>query len=162
MLLFLPWSWGLRVGDVKVRNSKQDLTFGDIDADNELSILDILRVEEATDVLDLTLDDDEAAAALKEQGKSARERINEFIGVTKDIEITKGMKLPTGVVAMAPQLLCILLMVIFYIIGVIRVFAAETAGRRLAQDRLAEGRRDHRHRHVRPHGGRDLCHQPVL
>lgn len=129
VLLFLPWinaAMEVTIEDVKVRNSKQDLTFGDIDADNELSILDILRVEEATDVLDLTLDDDEAAAALKEQGKSARERINEFIGVTKDIEITKGFKLPTGVVAAAPQLVCILLMLICFVIGVIRVFAAET------------------------------------
>ena len=129
VLLFLPWvnaAMEITVEDVKVRNSKQDVTYGDIDAENELSILDIVRVEEATDVLDLSLDDDEVAAYFKESGKSARERINEYIGIQKDVEIVKGVKVPTGVVAVAPQLLCILLMVVFYIIGAIRVFAAET------------------------------------
>ena len=128
VLLFLPWinaAMEITVNDVKVNKEKRDLTFGDIDADNELSILDLLRFEEATDVLDLGLDDDEAAASLKETDNGARAFINRYIGVQKDVELSKGFKLPTGVVATAPQLLCVLLMLICYIIGVIRVFAAE-------------------------------------
>lgn len=129
VLLFLPWvnpAMEITVNDVKVGKNKEDLTFGDMDADNELSLLDLLRVEEATDVLDLDLDDDDVDEAMKADGKSARTFINDYMGVKKDVQLTKGFRLPTGVVATAPQLLCILLMLVCFIIGAIRVFAAET------------------------------------
>ena len=142
-LLFLPWfNAAISVeGDAKIAGDPYSFVFGaedveDEDEQEELSILDVVQMEDIEDIVSLKLDEDEYGDfkyALEENGIKKGDYISKMlVGVDKDgkaKDISKvsvlGMKLPVGVVAMAPQLLCILLMVIFFIIGVIRVFASE-------------------------------------
>ena len=134
VLLFFPWfSTGVEVEvyDVEIDGKTYDLTFGDLDVERNvrfgtpLSILDIVQFRDVTELADLKLEDESAAKALKDSGSSARERIRSYLAVPSDVRLGERLQLPTGVLAMAPQLVCILLMAVFFIIGAIRVFAAD-------------------------------------
>ena len=134
VLLFLPWfSTGMEVEiyDVSVLHERYDLVYGDVavrdDASRgtELSILDVVQFRKVTDLVDLRLENKDARDAMKKSGRPADQRIEEFIGLPSDLVISDGFRLPTGLVMMAPQVLCILLMFLFFLIGVLRVFVAD-------------------------------------
>lgn len=133
-LLFFPWfTTCLEVeANVKVNGDYYDLEMGG--EEKEVSILDVVSFSELDEILDTHMRKNAALEdALEEKGIKKSDYAMELLlpqdenGDPQDISTIElfGMNLPTGVVAMAPQLLCILLMVIFFIIGAIRVFAAE-------------------------------------
>lgn len=134
VLLFLPWfSTGMEITiyDVTVDHENYDLVYGDVDVRDdasrgtELSVLDVVQFRKVTDLVDLRLENKDARDAMKDSGRPADQRIEEFIGLPSDLEIFDGFRLPTGLVMMAPQVLCILLMFLFFLIGVLRVFVAD-------------------------------------
>ncbi len=138
-LLFLPcFRTAVCVeGETTLDGAQYDYVFGtddveDADEQEQVSILQIATMEELEDVVGLRLDNESFERALKEQDLKKSDYINKMLvgekdGKPADVSTVKvlGMNLPTGVVALAPQLLCVLLMVIFFIIGVIRVFVSE-------------------------------------
>lgn len=134
VLLFLPWfSTGMEITiyDVTVDHENYDLVYGDVDVRDdasrgtELSVLDVVQFRKVTDLVDLRLENKDARDAMKDSGRPADQRIEAFIGLPSDLEIFDGFRLPTGLVMMAPQVLCILLMFLFFLIGVLRVFVAD-------------------------------------
>lgn len=127
LLLFLPWvnaALEITVNGVSFGSAVTDLKFGSRSANNPVSILDLLRYQQATDLFPLELQDTRIAASMQAEGLSAEDRINAFVGVPASVSI-KGLSVPTGLLAAAPQLLCVLLMLMCYLIGAIRVFAVE-------------------------------------
>ena len=133
-LLFFPWFRTCLEGEATVTIDKEEYepSFGG--GETDVSILDVVQFSDLDDVVDIDLDSDDALeSALEDNDIKAKDYVERMLlpegkdGKRADISEVKlfGVKLPTGVVAMAPQLLCILLMVIFFIIGVIRVFASE-------------------------------------
>ena len=127
VMLFLPWvnaAMEVKVNKVVVNGVVTDLQFGNRNAENPVSLLDLVQVRQATDLFPLQIRDNRVAEQMKAEGKTAEQRINEFLGVPASVEL-KGVSVPTGLLAAAPQLLCVLLMLLCYIIGAIRVFAVE-------------------------------------
>lgn len=134
VLLFFPWfSVGMEVTfeNVTVDDERYDLIYGDVaveddaDAGTHLSILDVVQYREVTDLFDLSLHNRDAKQAMRDTGMDPDQRIRDALGVPSDLALSKSFRLPTGVAAMTPQLLCILVMFVCFIIGVLRVFAAD-------------------------------------
>ena len=128
-LIFFPWFRAgmlVQVDDVSIRSQKYDLVFGSVtERGTPLSVLDVMQFHEVTDLVDLSLRSDDAAKAMQQAGWNAGERVRGYLAVPGELRLFGAVPIPTGLAVMAPQLLCIALMVVCFILGVIRAVAAD-------------------------------------